>query len=60
MVSETPDRGKADMPPSEEAELLALHGIERVPADQFLIGGYRYGNLADALAQARRIEGGGR
>jgi hypothetical protein len=35
-------------------EELASHGIERVPADVYLVGGYRYSNLADALAAARR------
>lgn len=57
MVSETPDRGKADMSAADEAALLARHGIERVPADQFRVDGYRYGNLADAIAQAERARG---
>ena len=38
---------------SEQAE-LDRHGIERVPADVFLWGGYRYSNARDALAAARR------
>ena len=37
-----------------EAALLADHGISRVPADRFDVDGYRYTNLADAVAQAMR------
>jgi hypothetical protein len=33
---------------------LERHGIERVPADVFLWGGYRYSNASDALAAAKR------
>ena len=58
MVPEGPDSGRISE--GEEADLLALHGIERLPAHQFIVGGYRYGNLADAVAQARRMEGSGR
>jgi hypothetical protein len=36
-----------------QAELERL-GIERVPADVFLWGGYRYSNASDALAAAKR------
>ncbi len=61
MVSETPDRGKADMSAIEaEAALLARHGIERVPAHHFRVDGYRYANLADAVAQAERTRVGSR
>jgi hypothetical protein len=38
-----------------ETELQRL-GIQRVPADVFLWGGYRYSNARDALAAARREE----
>ena len=38
---------------AEQAE-LDQHGIERVPADVFLWGGYRYSNARDALAAAKR------
>jgi hypothetical protein len=53
MVSETPDRG---LPSAAEAEsaVLAEYGITRVPADRFDVDGYRYTNVADAVAQARR------
>lgn len=33
---------------------LDRHGIERVPADVFLWGGYRYSNASDAIAAAKR------
>ena len=37
----------------EQAE-LDRYGIQRVPADFFLWGGYRYSNARDALAAAKR------
>ena len=37
----------------EQAE-LDRYGIQRVPTDTFLWGGYRYSNARDALAAARR------
>ena len=37
----------------DEAELARL-GIERVQTETFLWGGYRYTNLGDAVAAARR------
>jgi hypothetical protein len=33
---------------------LDHYGIERVPADFFLWGGYRYSNARDAIAAAKR------
>jgi hypothetical protein len=33
---------------------LDRYGIERVPADVYLWGGYRYSNARDALAAAKR------
>jgi hypothetical protein len=33
---------------------LDQYGIERVPADVFLWGGYRYSSARDAVAAARR------
>jgi hypothetical protein len=33
---------------------LERYGIERVPADVFLWGGYRYSNSRDAIAAAKR------
>jgi hypothetical protein len=41
--------------PTMSDEELARHGIERVPADAYLVGGYRYSQLADALAASARI-----
>lgn len=41
----------ADNPSEGE---LARYGIERVPVDTFLWGGYRYSNARDALAAAKR------
>ena len=38
---------------AEQAE-LDRYGIQRVPADAFLWGGYRYSNARDALAAAKR------
>jgi hypothetical protein len=43
-----PERDKVD-----QAE-LDRYGIERVPADIFLWGGYRYSNARDAVAAAKR------
>jgi hypothetical protein len=37
----------------EQAE-LDRYGIQRVPADFFLWGGYRYSNARDALTAAKR------
>jgi hypothetical protein len=37
----------------EQSE-LDRYGIERVPADLYLWGGYRYSNARDALAAAKR------
>jgi hypothetical protein len=43
----------ARIDPTQQAELDG-YGIERVPADVFLWGGYRYSNAHDALAAAKR------
>ena len=37
----------------DQAE-LDLYGIERVPADLYLWGGYRYSNARDTIAAAKR------
>jgi hypothetical protein len=37
-----------------ERETLDRYGITRVPAATYLLDGYRYTSLADAVAQARR------
>ena len=41
-------------PQPSPAELAKL-GISRVTTEHFLVGLYRYTNLADALAEARRV-----
>ena len=40
-------------PEPDETE-LSRYGIKRVPADVFLWEGYRYTNVRDALAAAKR------
>jgi hypothetical protein len=40
-----------------ESAMMKRNGITRVPADQYHVDGYRYTNLADALAQVRRGAG---
>ena len=37
------------------AALMVQYGITCVPADTFHLGEWRYSNLDDAIAQARRI-----
>jgi hypothetical protein len=45
----------ADVPAVEdEIAVMARNGIVRVPANHYLVDGYRYTNLADALAQVNR------
>ena len=41
-----------DLGPDEALE--AYYRIVRVPSDHFEVDGYRYTNLADAMAQSRR------
>ena len=43
------------IPPIEDnPPELAQYGIARVAADYFVIGGYRYSRLEDAVAEAKR------
>ena len=44
--------------PDADAAELERYGIIRVPADTYHVDGYRYGNVADAIAQAKRTERG--
>jgi hypothetical protein len=37
-----------------EQKELDRYGIQRVPSDTFVWGGYRYSNARDALAAAKR------
>ena len=39
---------------AEAAEEMAKYGITRVPVDYFFYGDFRYTNLKDAIAQAKR------
>ncbi len=39
---------------SRQSEMMERHGIALVRADQYHVDGYRYTNLADAIAQAGR------
>lgn len=41
-------------PEPDEAEVMAGFGITKVPADRYHYREWRYSNLEDALAQARR------
>lgn len=52
----TPPRGAviAGPAPDPEAAVMIRNGITRVQADQYQVDGYRYTNLADALAQVTR------
>ena len=38
----------------EAAKEMAKYGITRVPVDYFYYGDFRYTNLKDAVAQAKR------
>ena len=42
--------------PDAEAAELERYGITRVRADTYHVGEYRYGKIADAIAQAKRAE----
>lgn len=44
----------ASGPNTDDTELMARFGITRVPAVRYHYRAWRYSNLADALAQARR------
>ena len=59
MVATPPPRPTDTRAPDgkDEAALMARNGITRVPADHYHVDGYRYTNLADALAQVRRGAG---
>jgi kynurenine formamidase len=51
------DSGPAVSP--EITEELAKYGITRVPVDYFYYGKYRYTNLEDAVAEAKRNQRSG-
>ena len=43
--------------PAGEGALMVRHGITRTTVHHYLVDGYRYTSLADALAQANRRSG---
>jgi len=64
-LNEDAERQRAGMPRTNDAERpmtesaesqLEWFGIERVPADVFVWGGYRYTNASDAIAAAKRAQ----
>lgn len=55
--SDKGDKAKSrptDTPIDPSAEIMKKYGIERVSVDHFHIGAFRYTNLDDAIAQAKR------
>ena len=55
MTAAIPDPASAAAVDSAD---MARLGIARVPADRFGVAGYRYTNLGDAVAEARRRRSG--
>ena len=53
-MADSPAPGAIFTELSADEALEAYHRIVRVPADHFEVDGYRYTNLADAMAQSRR------
>jgi hypothetical protein len=53
MITEHEHRSDADLG-REAVEEMAKYGITCTQISQFFYGGYRYTNLADAIAEAKR------
>jgi hypothetical protein len=53
MMTSSQQREGAPVAP-DIADLMATYGITRVPMDYFHVGKYRYSNLNDAIAEAKR------
>jgi hypothetical protein len=54
-MSGTSSQRKEDPPVAVDmADQMATHGITRVPVDYFHVGKFRYSNLDDAIAEAKR------
>jgi hypothetical protein len=51
-----PTEDAGDAMNKAERETMERNGITRVPAAVYLVGPYRYSNLPDALAEAKRRE----
>jgi hypothetical protein len=57
---ESADRdGSSQTGVSEPNDEMAKYGITRVPVDYFHYGDFRYTNLKDAVAQAKRQQRSG-
>ena len=55
MASENPEKSDPAIT-VEDTKAMEKYGITRVPVDYFRLGEFRYTNLRDAIAQARRQE----
>ena len=44
-----------DIDQANRAAMMAQYGIVRVPVDKFRYKDWRYSNLGDAIAQAKRV-----
>ncbi len=38
------------------AQAMREYGVKRIPVDYFHVGGYRYTDMKDAIAQAKRTK----
>ena len=57
LVQAAGPRGSGARTPAESMQSqLERYGVERVPADVFVWGGYRYTNASNAIAAAERAE----
>ena len=54
MTSPISGPGSAAAATAEERAIMERDGITLVPANQYHVDGYRYSNLADAVAQVTR------
>lgn len=58
----TPSADRKETSPAvspETADEMAKYEITRVPVDYFHFREFRYTNLKDAVAQAKRVQSGG-
>ena len=55
-MTTTNRKNRRPVPKSEAKDGMAEYGITRVPIDYFHYKQYRYTNLADAVAQAKRAQ----
>ncbi|MBL6600379.1 MAG: hypothetical protein ISP41_15955 [Alphaproteobacteria bacterium] len=54
-MSETSTTNPQSAESRSNVEEMAKYGIVCEPVDVFYIGGYRYSNLCDAIAQSKRM-----